>query len=128
MLTAIGLYGVLLYSVSRRTREIGLRMALGAKPSDIARLVGRHSVILIGSGVFAGRTLLLRDAATRVISGSRNEHTDPAAFVTVIAVLAAVALIAVLPPVTRALRVDPMTALRYRMNPPPAARYSHRRG
>jgi predicted permease len=113
-LASIGLYGVLAYSVARRTREIGLRMALGAGRSAVLRMVVRESAGLLGIGmviglgisVFATRPLamfLVPDLST----------SDPVTFLTVIAVLAAVALAATLGPAFRALRVDPMEALRY---------------
>ncbi len=114
LLAAIGLYGVLLYSVSRRTREIGLRMALGAAPFDVLRLIGRYSLLLIGSGALGGlalSVLAMQPLALFLVPGMSS--LDPATFVTVIGVLAAVALLAVLAPAARALRVDPMTALRY---------------
>lgn len=113
-LAAIGLYGVLLYSVSRRTREIGLRMALGATPGEVLRLVLRHSLALvsIGSGVGLGLALM----ATRplvMFLVPEVSPADPAAFLSVVGVLALVAVAATLGPAVRALRVDPMTALRY---------------
>ncbi len=113
-LASIGLYGVLLYSVSRRTREIGLRVALGATPAAVLRLVCRDSLALAGAGMFAG--LLLAYFATRPLSMflvPGLSPTDPTAFLAVTAVLAAVALLATLAPALRALRVDPMTALRH---------------
>lgn len=114
MLAAIGLYGVLLYSVSRRTREIGLRMALGATPSHILWLIGRHSLVLVSSGVLAGLALsffAVQPLALFLVPGMST--LDPMTFLAVIGVLGAVAFAAVLTPAKRALRVDPMTALRY---------------
>ena len=114
MLAAIGLYGVLLYSVSSRTREIGLRMALGATPSDVLRIIGRHSLVLVGSGMLAGLGLAffaMQPLALFLVPGLST--LDPAALLAVIGVLGAVALLATLAPATRALRVDPMTAWRY---------------
>jgi predicted permease len=113
MLAAIGLYGALLYSVSRRTREIGLRVALGATPADVLKLIGRHSLILVGSGVVAGLALsfvAVQPLALFLVPGMST--LDSTAFLAVIAVLGAVALLAMLAPCMRALRVDPMTALR----------------
>ena len=113
-LASIGLYGVLLYSVSRRTREIGLRVALGATPSAVLRLVCRDSFTLVGAGMSAG--LLLAFFATRPLAMFLVPGlgaSDPFAFLAVTAVLAAVALLATLAPALRALRVDPMTALRH---------------
>ena len=113
-LASIGLYGVLLYSVSRRTREIGLRVALGATPAAVLRLVCRHSFALVGAGMSAG--LLLAYFATRPLSMflvPGLSPADPTAFLAVTAILAAVAIVATLAPALRALRVDPMTALRH---------------
>ena len=114
MLAAIGLYGVLLYSVSSRTREIGLRMALGATPSDVLQIIGRHSLVLVGSGMLAGLGLAffaMQPLALFLVPGLST--LDPTALLAVIGVLGAVALLATLAPATRALRVDPMAALRY---------------
>jgi predicted permease len=114
MLAAIGLYGVLLYSVSRRTREIGLRMALGATPSDVLRIIGRHSLALVGSGALAGLVLAffaMQPLALFLVPGLST--LDTTAFLAVIGILSVVALVATLAPATRALRVDPMAALRY---------------
>jgi ABC-type antimicrobial peptide transport system permease subunit len=114
MLAAIGLYGVLLYSVSRRTREIGLRVALGATPSDVLWIIGRHSLVLVGSGVLAGLTMAffaMQPLALFLVPGLST--LDSTAFLAVIGVLGVVALLATLAPATRALRVDPIVALRY---------------
>jgi predicted permease len=114
MLAAIGLYGALLYSVSRRSREIGLRVALGATPADVLRLIGRYSLILVGSGVLAGLALsfmAVQPLALFLVPGI--SALDSTAFIAMIGVLGAVALLAMLTPCIRALRVDPMTALRY---------------
>jgi predicted permease len=113
-LAAIGLYGVLLYTVSRRTREIGLRMALGATPSDVLRLIGRHSLVLVGSGVIAGLALAffaMQPLALFLVPGMKT--VDSTVFLAAIGVLGAVALLATATPAIRALRVDPMVALRY---------------
>jgi predicted permease len=114
MLAAIGLYGVLLYSVSRRTREIGLRMALGATRSDVLRLVCRHSLLLVGSGMLIGLTLsffALQPLALFLVPGLRN--LDLTVCLEVIGALGVVALPAMLMPAVRAMRVDSMVALRY---------------
>jgi predicted permease len=114
VLAAIGLYGVILYSVSRRTREIGLRVALGATPGSVLRIVCRHSFTLAGAGMLIGLALAFlatRPLAMFLVPGLNA--SDPAAFLGVVGVLSVVALLATLAPAVRALRVDPMTALRY---------------
>ena len=113
-LASIGLYGVLLYSVSRRTREIGLRVALGATSGQVLRIVVRHSFALIGIGTAAGLALAflaMQPLAMFLVPGV--SPSDPTAFLAVIGVLAIVGLVATLAPALRALRIDPMTALRY---------------
>ena len=114
MLAAIGLYGVLLFSVSRRTREIGLRVGLGGTPSDVLRIVGRQSLVLVGSGMLTGLALaffVMQPLAMFLVPGMRT--LDPTAVFAVMGVLGATALLASLAPAVRALRIDPMTALRY---------------
>ena len=114
VLAAIGLYGVLLYSVARRPREIGLRIALGATPAEVLRVVCRQTFALVGAGTTVGLALALlatRPLAMFLVPGLSTY--DPGAFAAVIGVLGGVALLATLGPALRALRVDPMTALRY---------------
>lgn len=113
-LASLGLYGVLLYTVSRRTREIGLRVALGATRANIVRLVAGESASLVGSGIAIGISLAL--FAVRPLSMFLMEGVQPADlsnFVIVAAVLSLVAALATVPPIRRALRSDPVTALRY---------------
>jgi predicted permease len=113
-LASIGLYGVMSYSVARRTREIGLRVALGADRGAVLRMVARESFALLAVGLSIG--LCVAAFATRPLAMflvPELSTTDPATFLTVVAVLAAVAFAATLGPALRALRVDPMTALRY---------------
>jgi predicted permease len=114
VLASIGLYGVLLYSISRRTREIGLRVALGATPFDVLRIIGGQSLALVASGTVVGLTLALfatRPLALFLIPGLST--FDPGAFLAVVGLLGVVAVLATLVPAARALRIDPMTALRY---------------
>ena len=114
LLASIGLYGVLLYSVSRRTREIGLRVALGATPFDVLRIIGGQSLALVGSGTIVGLMLALfatKPLALFLIPGLST--FDPGAFLAVVGLLGVVAVLATLVPAARALRIDPMTALRY---------------
>jgi predicted permease len=112
-LASIGLYGVLAYSVTRRTPEIGLRMALGADGRAVLSMVLRESGALVGSGVAVGlgvAVLAMRPLAMFLVS--ELNPTDPPTFLGVIGVLSAVAVAATLAPALRAIRVDPMTALR----------------
>jgi ABC-type antimicrobial peptide transport system permease subunit len=112
-LAAVGLYGVMSYSVRRRTREIGIRMALGARPGAVLRMVLAQGLSLTGLGVVIGLGIALglgRFTASLLygISG-----TDLPTFVTVPAVLFAAAIVAIVVPALRAARVEPTTALRH---------------
>jgi putative ABC transport system permease protein len=113
LLSAIGIYGVLAYAVTERTREIGIRMALGAEKSDIARMVLQRSLLLVTAGVTVGVTGAL--AVTRVLARFLFEVRpgDPAIFVMVAALLAAVGLFAGWLPARRAATVAPLVALRH---------------
>ena len=113
LLAAIGIYGVVSYSVAQRTREIGVRRALGAKESDVLRLVLGEGFFVIALGLAFG--LLLAFAATRVIAGFLYgvAPTDPLTFVGVPLLLGLVAFVACYIPARRATRVDPLVALRY---------------
>ena len=111
-LAAVGIYGVLAFGVSRRSREIGIRLALGARPRDVLRLVVRQGMQLVIAGVLlgiAGALALTRLMASLLYGVS---PTDPATFVVVSALLPMVALIACYFPARRAMHVDPMVALR----------------
>jgi putative ABC transport system permease protein len=112
LLAAIGLYGVISYTVAQRTREVGLRVALGARPADIRRLVLSGGVALVGSGLAIGLGVAL--AATQLLGALvfGVSRTDPATFASAAALLLSVALAAHWVPLRRALAVDPTTALR----------------
>jgi putative ABC transport system permease protein len=112
-LAALGLYGVMSYSVALRTPEIGLRLALGAQPRDVVGLVVGHGMRIALAGVGLGllAAAALTTLMTRLLFGVKP--TDTLTFVAVAAVLAAVALLACWIPARRAARVDPTVALRY---------------
>jgi putative ABC transport system permease protein len=113
VLTGVGLYGVVAYAVTQRTREIGLRMALGASRLDIAWIVLGHvtRLALIGSVIGLGVTLAVTRFLQNLLYGVRP--LDPLTFVLVILLLWVVALVAAYIPALRASRVDPLVALRY---------------
>jgi putative ABC transport system permease protein len=113
VLAAIGIYGVMAYSVAERTREIGIRMALGAGAREVLALVVRQALLLIAIGLVVG--IAASFALTRVIKTALYEvtPTDPATFIAVALSLTAVALIACFIPTRRAVEVDPTVALRY---------------
>lgn len=112
LLSAIGLYGVIAYSVARRGREIGIRIALGARPSDVRRMLLREGVRLAALGVFLGLggAFLLTGLMSSLLYGIGPR--DPVTFLLVPGLLAAVALAATDVPARRASRVDPIRALR----------------
>jgi putative ABC transport system permease protein len=112
VLAAIGLYGVIAFSVAQRTREIGVRVALGAQHRDIVRLVMRRGILLTGSGlaIGIGGAIALGRLVAGLLYGVRP--ADPATLLAVALFLAAVAALATYLPARRATRVDPMVALR----------------
>jgi putative ABC transport system permease protein len=113
LLAAVGIFGVMNYSVALRTHEIGIRMALGAQPGGILMLILKQGLLLTLIGIGIG--LIGALALTRVMSSLLFgvEATDPATFIAIVLLLAVVSLIACYIPARRATRVDPMIALRY---------------
>jgi predicted permease len=113
ILAAIGIYGVLAYAVTERTREIGIRMALGANKSDITRMLLKRTLLLVMAGIALGGCGAL--VLTRVLEKFLFEvkPNDPATFLSVAAILGATGIIAGLLPAQRATRVNPVVALRW---------------
>jgi ABC-type antimicrobial peptide transport system permease subunit len=112
LLAAVGIYGVMSYAVARRTREIGLRMALGANPGDVLRLVVGQgmTVALAGAGVGIAAALPLTRLMSSVLYGVRP--TDPATYAGVAFLLLSIAFVASYLPARRAAHIDPGKALR----------------
>jgi putative ABC transport system permease protein len=109
LLAAIGVYGVMSYSVAQRTREIGIRIALGAQPRDVLQLVVRQGMLLAAIGLFVSLAL------TRLMSSLLYgvSATDVVTFLSISLLLAAVVLLACYLPARRATKVDPIVTLRY---------------
>jgi putative ABC transport system permease protein len=112
-LAAIGIYGVISYSVTLRTHEIGIRMALGASRQQVLRMTLRQGLILalIGIGVGLAAALVAARFVSSIVYGV--SPSDPFSYLTIAAILLAVAVVASFIPARRATRLDPMSALRY---------------
>jgi len=113
VLAAVGLFGVMAYSVAQRTQEIGVRMALGAKPGGIVGMILRNGMTLAVAGLAAGAVAAI--GLTRFIASQLYgvEPSDPSSFALALGLLLAVAALAAYLPARRAAKVDPMVALRY---------------
>jgi len=113
LLTALGIYGVIADSIRQRTREIGVRVALGARPSEIFRLVvgGGMKLAALGLAIGLALSFVLTQALTSLLYGVKP--SDPATYLFVTVILAGVSLLACYLPARRSTRVDPMVALRY---------------
>jgi predicted permease len=112
ILALVGVYGVISFAASQKTHEIGVRMALGAQRWDVLKMIFGQGLLIVGVGLALGLAAVL--AASRVMSQFLVvSATDPVTYITVSALLALVALLACYIPARRAMRVDPMVALRY---------------
>jgi hypothetical protein len=111
-LAVVGVYGVKAYAVARRTREIGIRMALGANPADVLWMILREGAVMLGSGIGLG--LLLAVGTGKIVSGMLYQvgALDPVAFTVAPIMLAAAAFLACWIPARRATRINPIVALR----------------
>jgi putative ABC transport system permease protein len=112
LLASIGLYGVASYAVSQRTREIGVRMALGAQPSSVVGLVLGHGMILVAAGLAIGLVAAYAAAGLMQSLVIGISPRDPVTFAGTAAVLGVIALLATYIPARRATRIDPLIALR----------------
>jgi predicted permease len=113
VLAVVGIYSVVSYAAAQRTQEIGIRVAMGASPNDILKMVLRQGLTVVGVGLAVGLALAL--AGTRVLGNLilGVKPTDPPTFAVVLGLLAAIALFACWVPARRATRIDPLVALRY---------------
>lgn len=111
ILAVVGVYGVISYSASQRTHEIGIRMAIGAEPMDILTMVFRQGLVIVGLGLVVG--IVAAFASARVLKSFLTvSATDPATYISVAVSLTVVALLACYVPARRATKIDPMVALR----------------
>ena len=112
-MASVGLYAVLAFSVSRRTQEMGIRMALGANAGDVIRLVLRQGLMQLGVGLIIGLGLAFGLSNIVAIVMFDVQPRDPTVFGSIVGVIVIVGLLASFVPARRATRVDPMEALRY---------------
>ena len=112
LLAALGVYGLFSWSVALRTRELAIRLTLGARPAEVGALVVRQSAVLVIAGLAAGIVIirLAESALSRVVFGVTT--SDATALVTASTLLLVAALVACVPPALRAMRVDPVEGLR----------------
>ena len=112
VLAAVGIFGVLSYAMEQRTRELGIRVALGARPADVISLVAAETVPMVGAGILAG--LLIAAGLTRFARSMLYEIQpgDPRTFIGVALLLGAIGIVAAFLPARKAARVDPVVALR----------------
>jgi ABC-type antimicrobial peptide transport system permease subunit len=113
ILAVVGIYSVVSYAAAQRTQEIGIRIAMGASPGDILRMVLQRGLSVVGIGLALGLVISL--AGTRLLSGLvvGVKPSDPVTFIVVVLLLTAIALFACWIPARRATRIDPLVALRY---------------
>jgi ABC-type antimicrobial peptide transport system permease subunit len=113
VLSTVGLFGLMSYTVRRRTNEIGIRLALGAEPRRVLRLMSRQGLVITGTGLVVGGALAF--GASRVLSAFLFgvDARDVLVFIATPLILLAVALVAILIPAWRAARISPLVALRY---------------
>jgi ABC-type antimicrobial peptide transport system permease subunit len=113
LLSTVGVYGVISYLVGQRTREVGVRMALGAQPGDVVQLIIGHGTKLGLAGIAIGlpSALVLAKLLSRFLFGV--SPADPVTIISVVGVMSAAGLAACYIPARRAVRIDPMTALKY---------------
>src|SRR6185503_9874171 len=113
LLAVVGIYGVMAYSVAERTREFGVRMALGARATDVLTMVLGHAARIVGAGVVIG--LMTAVFVSRLLQASLFQvtRTDPATYLSVSMLLILIALMACVIPARRATAVNPIVALRH---------------
>jgi ABC-type antimicrobial peptide transport system permease subunit len=112
ILTLVGLYGLIAYTITRRTNEIGVRLALGARSGDIARLILREMSILVAVGTIAGLVLAYMAGRSASALLFRVRPSDPLTLLGSVGALMVIALMASYAPARRALRIEPVIALR----------------